>query len=59
MSKVGEPFYFVSTKIGFKPFSLWYINIIVRLRPVALDRCEHIVVAIDAFTMWVEVGVLR
>lgn len=54
-----EPSYFMPTKNGFNPFSVWCNDTIITLIPVAQDSLEYIVVVVDAFFKWVEVGVLR
>ncbi|XP_075645456.1 uncharacterized protein LOC142616500 [Castanea sativa] len=38
------------------PFLVWGINVIGRIAPKASNRHEHILVAIDYFTKWVEVA---
>lgn len=47
------------TKKVFKIFLVWYINTMVRCRSIAPNESEHIIVAVDTFTEWVEVGVLQ
>lgn len=41
---------------GAAPFRIWSVDSIVKLRPRAPDGAESIIVAVDTFTKWVELG---
>ena len=38
------------------PFSVWGIDVIGRIGPMASNKHEYILVAIDYFTKWVEIA---
>lgn len=50
------PPYLYPTERPFGPFRLWCVDTIVRLTPSAPDGSQDVVVAVDPFTRWVEVG---
>lgn len=54
-----EPPYLLPTEKGGEPFAVWCIDTIVRLQPVSPDGCAHIIVAVCAFTKWVEAAAVR
>ena len=51
-----EPPYLHVTERGAAPFRIWAIDTIVKLTPAAPYGSQNILVAINPFTRWVEIG---
>ena len=56
LARFLEPPYLHVTERGAAPFRIWAIDTIVKLTPAAPDGSQNILVAIDPFTRWVEIG---
>ena len=53
------PHYLLPTAKDLKPFAVWCIDLIVKLRPAGPNGEQYVVVAICAFSKWLEVGLLN
>ena len=58
VAKYRSPPYLFPTHKGNAPFTTWAIDCITGLKPVDPDGGSVIVMAIDAFTKWIEYRVL-
>ena len=53
------PRYLIPTAKDLAPFAVWSVDLVVKLRPVAPGGGRYLVVAVCAFSKWVEAGILR
>ena len=51
--------YFIPTHKGYQPFRTWTSNCIVGLQPPAPNGGTVVVIAIDAWTKWVEYRIIN
>ena len=56
LARFLAPPYLHITERSAAPFRIWAIDTIVKLTPAAMDGSQSILVAIDPFTGWVEIG---
>lgn len=56
MARFLSPPYLHTTERGAEPFRIWAVDTIVGLTPAAPDGSQWVMVAVDPFTRWVEVG---
>ena len=57
-AQFGEPMYLLPTK-DFYPFHTWCMDLITNKNPPRVEREKQLLVAIDAFSKWIEIGTLR
>lgn len=55
-AKFKQPPYLHPTEKGAAPFRIWCIDSIGPFKPPAPDGADHIIIAVDPFTKWVEAG---
>lgn len=58
MARFLEPPYLHTTERGAAPFRIWAVDTVVKLTPAAPDGAQDVIVGVDPFTRWVEIGKL-
>ena len=58
-AKFKIPPYIKPPNKGCYPFSIWAVDTIVNMTPASPTGATSIILAVDAFTKWIELGVLQ
>ena len=51
--------YTIPTKKDFCPFYTWCVDLISNEKPPGLEGEKHLLVVVDAFSKWIEIGIIK